>query len=208
MWITRITINDSEIPDDIYFEHQMMWNFFENYKKENKRPFLYRRDFINNRPVYIVVSDSKPVSPSKSWILETKLYNPNLEEGQQLAFTLRVNPTTDVNTKDGDKIKKSRRDVVSDAIQQKKYDGSNNEIIQLAVTDWLSNRQGGFELEKTCVDERQYVILDNKNIKFTSYNISGVLTVIEPEKFKQILFNGIGKSRAFGHGLVLVKRYV
>jgi CRISPR system Cascade subunit CasE len=45
----------------------------------------------------------------------------------------------------------------------------------------------------------------NTNIRFSSIDFAGNLTVTDPEKFKQVLFSGIGPAKAFGCGLMLVK---
>lgn len=44
------------------------------------------------------------------------------------------------------------------------------------------------------------------DIQVSTVDISGLLTVREPERFVTALHNGIGKAKAFGCGLMLVRR--
>jgi len=46
----------------------------------------------------------------------------------------------------------------------------------------------------------------DQDITYLTVNFSGILRVTDPEKFRQTLFNGIGRAKAFGCGLLLLKR--
>ena len=48
---------------------------------------------------------------------------------------------------------------------------------------------------------------DTIDIKFSTLDLEGILKVVDPELFKASLFKGIGPSKAFGCGLMLVKRF-
>jgi CRISPR system Cascade subunit CasE len=45
-----------------------------------------------------------------------------------------------------------------------------------------------------------------KAIRFSVLDFKGVLTVIDLDRFHQTLFSGIGPAKAFGCGLMLVRR--
>ena len=47
-----------------------------------------------------------------------------------------------------------------------------------------------------------------RNLFFHGVRFDGVLRVIEPERFIEGCFNGIGPSKAFGFGLLSIKIYV
>jgi CRISPR system Cascade subunit CasE len=56
---------------------------------------------------------------------------------------------------------------------------------------------------------RQYRLLKARGkspIRFSSLDFDGVLTVTEPDRLCQTLFDGIGPAKAFGCGLLLVRR--
>ena len=82
------------------------------------------------------------------------------------------------------------------------------------VLDWLSDtgKKHGFDLVDQSRVEisgyRQEVLRKrgNKEIKFSSVDLSGALSVTNPELFRLILFSGIGHSRSFGCGMIMVRR--
>ena len=43
-------------------------------------------------------------------------------------------------------------------------------------------------------------------LRFSTVDLSGELTVLEPEIFANALYDGIGHAKAFGCGLLLVRR--
>lgn len=89
-----------------------------------------------------------------------------------------------------------------------------HQIVQQACSEWLSTRSErlgfGFESQSVIADGYQKRIgrsrKHQKTIRFSTVDFHGVLTVIDPEKFKQALLDGIGRSKAFGCGLLLVRR--
>ncbi len=50
------------------------------------------------------------------------------------------------------------------------------------------------------------VLLKNHNVGFSAVDFTGVLTVADVDLFKVALFNGIGRSKAFGCGMLLIRR--
>jgi CRISPR system Cascade subunit CasE len=44
-------------------------------------------------------------------------------------------------------------------------------------------------------------------VKFSTLDIEGVLKIIDSVKFKNCLLYGIGPSKSFGCGLMLIKRF-
>jgi CRISPR system Cascade subunit CasE len=46
----------------------------------------------------------------------------------------------------------------------------------------------------------------NKQIRFSSVDFNGILIVTEKNKFYRALFKGIGREKAFGCGLLMIKR--
>ncbi|MBD9358284.1 type I-E CRISPR-associated protein Cas6/Cse3/CasE [Methylomonas sp. EbA] len=50
--------------------------------------------------------------------------------------------------------------------------------------------------------------LDSKGRKagFSSIDFTGQLQITDVEKFEQALFHGIGRSKAFGCGLLMIRR--
>ena len=209
MWISRIKMDLEKFSktqfkpiNDLYDEHKLIWRFFVD-QPLGTRPFLYRRE---NQTTFIIVSNILPVNFSDVWVLESKPYNPVLRIGQQLKFTIRVNPI--ISHCDSSK----KHDVKMDAIFQKRLANiarkTHQEELQTSVSKWLIQRQSinGFEVveELISVDEYLQHRIKEKEIPISTCNISGKLVVIDPDKCKHLLFNGIGKAKGFGCGLMLV----
>jgi CRISPR system Cascade subunit CasE len=79
---------------------------------------------------------------------------------------------------------------------------------------WLEDRGGklGFDFDpkKIRIFEYQQHRIKRRNrkpyIQFSSLDYNGILTVTDSDRFYGTLMNGIGRSKAFGCGLMLVKR--
>jgi CRISPR system Cascade subunit CasE len=93
------------------------------------------------------------------------------------------------------------------------------ELIQKAGLTWLKAKEKEFgffvedEENKTAVRVDGYIQhrlfrgRGQKPMTFNTLDFNGILTVTEPETFvNKCLFNGIGPAKAFGCGLMLVRR--
>jgi CRISPR system Cascade subunit CasE len=89
-----------------------------------------------------------------------------------------------------------------------------NELIHRAGLDWLVDRQerNGFLLHRESLQvdgysQHRFMKKESKPIVFSTLEFQGVLTVTEPADFiEKALFEGIGPAKAFGCGLLLVRR--
>lgn len=84
------------------------------------------------------------------------------------------------------------------------------DAIQSAAVAWLAERgeKHGYELQSVQATGYRWNALPEKgrDAGFSSMNYEGVLKVIEPEKFVDMLGAGLGPSKAFGCGLMLIRR--
>lgn len=199
------------IPANIYAEHQIVWKWFAE-EGVKQRDFLFRREQSSHEPMFYTLSKREPVDLKNVWEIESRSFAPQLRTGQQLAFMLRANP---VVTRHLSKKKHARDDVVMRA--KVKYAESNESIsqgalVQEAGSQWLTeqSKKHGFVLNTVKADSyfqhRLYKPNDKKQICFSTIDFEGVLEVTEPEVFTKMLSQGLGKSRSFGCGLMLVKR--
>jgi CRISPR system Cascade subunit CasE len=211
-----------ELAQSPYAEHQWLWQFFPG-GKEQTRDFIYRRHALEQIPRFYVVSQRPPVAFSEAWHVQSRSYDPQLLEGQRLSFQLNANP---VVTKKNSAGKSQRHDVVMQAKKQilaergLRFDakwkdlpdeGTNPllyELVQNSCIDWLQSRarSHGFTLIAAGVDAYQQTRAGKRDIRFSTVDFSGELVVAHPELFQQTLFNGLGHAKAFGCGLLLVKR--
>lgn len=218
-----------------YDDHQWLWRFLAA-EPGTARDFLFRRrDGEGSMPGFYVVSARKPQSFSDAWQVQSRDYNPQLREGEHLAFELRANPV--VTHKVNGKLR--RDDVV---MHEKKrlleVHGFNRwadwpdvdkskpalySLVQERCLDWLEQRaeQAGFRLptrelrnDEHDFREEKPVRVDGytqrrsarKGIHFSTVDFAGELEVTDALAFYKTLLNGIGHSKGFGCGLLLVRR--
>ena len=79
------------------------------------------------------------------------------------------------------------------------------------AADWLAAQgtRGGFVLERVRVEDysiRQLSRPGKSRVTFGLLDLSGILSVKEPGTFLATLGAGLGRARAFGCGLMLVRR--
>lgn len=187
--------------------HALVWSLFAD-GPERSRDFLWRE---NADGAYFMLSRRPPCDPHHLFDLaEPKLFAPKLAAGDRLRFSLRANPV--VRRKDGERVKK--HDVVMDALRGTPP-GERGEprklIIQQAGAAWLTRQaaKSGFELGAVSVDGYETVKVGRgagKNIAFSALDFEGVLTVTEPQLFLEALAKGFGSAKAFGCGLMLIRR--
>lgn len=224
MYFSRITFNalvDNQqlaktLCDDSYREHQAVWQLFDS-DPSASRDFMYRQDIERGRICYYLVSERLPVDKTGVWIVQQpKQYNPKLSMGQRLAFMLRANPVVSVTTADG---KKHRHDVVMHEQKRigykempKKDRPPLQQLIQESCSNWLAARASdcGFSVDSDAViadgyQQHQSKTTQSRPIRYSSVDFQGIIHVTNPALLKKALFSGIGKSKAFGCGLLLVK---
>lgn len=202
---------------DAYAQHQFLWTLFRG---KERRDFLFRLEMGKTGPVYYLLSETAPDSVPEDLKIDTKLFAPRLHEGEVLAYTLRANPTKTLKTGEpGQRGKKV------DVLMHAKYmaRGEVESALEMqavqeqAAKDWLldSKRQQrlgvGFMAEPEVTEYTQHQVRktdcrDSPPIRFSSVNYEGLLRVQEPERFLAALGQGIGRSKAMGCGLMLIKR--
>ena len=225
MYFSRISINARAVdPDelvalakgDIYAIHQILWHLFPS-DPDADRDFIFREEAGNGWPFFYMVSQRRPDPLDGLVNIETKSYQPRLSEGQRLSFSLRANPVVTKKTANGKRV---RHDVVMDAKRKiAKPFSANTDIASCelehdAGIKWLEARADklGFGFDPGMVrvfGYRQHHFKSRKRkdaIRFSSLDFGGLLTVKNANRFGQTLLRGIGRAKAFGCGLMLVRR--
>ena len=222
MYISRIRVKRgpellrltrSEMRDSLYAAHQLLWRAFPK-DAEAERDFLFRCENREGLPCFFVVSERRPMN-DELFQIETKDYAPQLDVGQRLAFSLTANPVIARKT-DGKKYS-PKHDVWMDAKREAKAMGLGDEQRIAHCEDrtrqWLVARGEslGFSIEDQQINvdgyfQHQFYRRKGRPIRFSSINYDGILTVTDPDRLLRALFEGIGRSRAFGCGLFLVRR--
>ena len=133
------------------------------------------------------------------------------EAGRRLGFLVRTRPTVRVD-RDGDRNRVRERDAFLAAIAgTPPGEGPDRATV---YRDWLARRlmAGGAALESTAIDQvqqnnvrrrgigRRLMTLAGPDVTF-----SGTIRVLDPGAFADLLARGVGRHRAFGYGMVLLR---
>lgn len=210
-----------------YAEHQWLWRFFPA-AAGSARDFLFHRRDLDGVPRFYVVSARPPQPDDPAWQVRTQAYAPRLAAGTRLGFDLRANP---VVTRGADG-KHSRHDVVMDAKKRLLAErglsrwndwpldhvGAEGQpdprpplyaLVQTHCSVWLQTRAeaGGFAVDPASLVVDAYRQQDGKcgQVRFSTVDFRGELTVTDPERFAATLRTGVGPAKAFGCGLLLVR---
>jgi len=189
--------------------HRLIWALFTDHDKR-ERDFLWREEGPGR---FMALSRRPPVNLDDLFELEFKPFAPVLAAGDRLGFTLRANPVVARPEAPGQRGK--RHDVVMDLLHQVPT-GERASYRPQAVLEagraWFA-RQGdahGFvPLAPAAVDGYDQLKIprrDGKHAHFGVLDISGVLEVRDPPRFLEQLSRGFGRARAYGCGLMLVRR--
>lgn len=198
-----------------YGIHQLLWTLFPDADGE-KRDFLYRKTEHDRLPEFYLVSSKRPVS-NNALMVQSKEYVPQLKKGDRLAFSLTANPI--VARKAEGKKNSVKHDVWMDAKKRGKDNGlSGYELTarcENAVKKWLADKGDAYgftvNTESVLVDgymkHRFYKKKIQDFVTYSSVHYEGILSVNDPQRFlTRALYQGIGSAKAFGCGLMLVKR--
>ena len=169
----------------------------------------------SNSASWRAIFSSRQVSSLSRKAMNSPLANfePALRAGDRLRFALRANPVIARAEAPGQRGK--RHDVVMDALRAVPRDDrakARGEAILTAGRAWLA-RQGerhGFAPEgDAAVDGYETLRIPRAKAAPARIGIAdfeGVLRVADPARFLAQLAQGFGRARAFGCGLMLIRR--
>lgn len=200
--------------------HRLIWSAFAG-NPAAKRDFLWREE---GKGVFLTLSPNPPGSSPFFSPPDVKVFAPDLRAGECLNFTLRCNATRTFKTTEqsaSGKMRKKQRDIVMLALHGLPKTQRADERLALAQTvggHWLAGQgtRAGF-----CINDlaRDVVVADysvqalpghvGKRQGQPQYGIlemTGRLEVTDPVAFVQSLAVGFGRAKAFGCGLMLIRR--
>jgi CRISPR system Cascade subunit CasE len=206
MFLSRV-----EIPWDAvrnpYEIHRQLWRLFPGEDKEprknaeeGRQGFLFRVE--NNqpgRPLRLLIQSWQAPEPTAGLtIVGTREFQPQPAHGQRLAFLLTANPVKTIidaqrETKSGKSSEKCRVPLIHESEQR----------------EWLKRKligAGEFEGVNVVPHAPVFFRKGNRGGKIVMVTFEGVLRVNEPGTLIAYLENGIGPAKAFGCGLLLVRR--
>lgn len=216
MFLSRVTLDLTKLTPAMwqkwqvaqpYASHQWLWQLFT---EQNERQFLFRHEPTAQGDSFYLLSEEVPIAERSLFSISSKPFTPQLAQGMTLAFSLRANPVVTRNGK--------RSDVLMDAKYQAKLQGTDPSEFpdrqEKAAFAWLKaqGERGGFTVEAQDVQisgqQRQRFARKTGEhpITFTTVDFTGSLEVTNSQLFMQTLKKGLGKSKAMGCGLLLIRR--
>lgn len=187
--------------------HRLIWSAFAG-DPEASRDFLWRD---MGQGAFLVLSPRPPGDSALFEPAETKPFAPALAPGDRLAFVLRANATRTVTEPDGGK---RHRDVVMEALHglpKGERAARRLELAQVAGRRWLEGQgaRAGFRLREAGVsayDVAEPPGRGRRRPHFGILDLEGLLEVTDPAAFLARLTGGFGRAKAFGCGLMLIRR--
>ncbi len=216
-------LQPSKSSDRLAVDHRLIWTVIPPDVRTDveqsrtagtpKSAFLWRADRQRGRYYFL---GPKPLEDSPFFTIETKPFEPALSPEDRLAFDLRLNATVDrkVGVDSQGKAIRQRCDVAMDLLKEEaKPDraGSRMQLAEKAAYDWLTTRatEHGFHLDKLRLEGYRAERFARRGGKFGTlgiFDLKGALTITEPNSFLARLRQGFGRGKAFGCGLMLIKR--
>lgn len=203
-----------------YAAHQLLWRLFPEHQGE--RPFLFRQEMEEPEgeeaprglPLFYVLSDREPVPIAGLLESQCKSFSPTLEPGERLAFRLRANPTV---AKSVAGQRGRRADVLMAAKYPFEAGGERKsqacvDAMDAAAREWLDARAEAWGFRLPMKPEvgayRQHALSKDKGrpIRFSSVDYEGLLEVTDPGQLIETMAQGVGRAKAFGCGLLLLRR--
>ena len=199
--------------------HRLVWSLFAG-DPDAKRDFLYREIEAGSgggpgRSAFLILSRREPVDAHDLFRLETKLFEPALAAGDRLAFSLRANPTVARGAPGSGRGKPHDAIAIAlRAVSGEERSCKRQEIVVEAARRWLDrkSRDAGFSLldpQRTLrADRDDWVRIRRRgrDVTFGTIDLEGMLTVTDPKTFLAAVARGFGRAKAFGCGLMLIKR--
>lgn len=220
------TLIDPEGPAALDAHHRLIWTLFAD-TPDRKRDFLWRAD---GKGRFYILSARPPMRAPLFEPPEVKDFAPDLAAGERLSFVLRANATK-APKREG---RGQRADVVMallhDVPGQSRLarDAQSDrpvlrmELARQAATDWMAGQgaRAGFRLAlrdgttAPDLDVQGYSVMAlpghtgkrKGQPQFGILDLSGRLTVADPATFLAALSRGFGRAKAFGCGLMLIRR--
>ena len=212
--VQLIDPDDPGRRDDAH--HRLLWSAFAG-DPEQRRDFLWRAD---GRGCFMVLSRRPPGDSPLFDRPEIKEFAPELAPGDRLEFKLRTNATV---TKKSDELaangkpRRRHHDIVMDALRSTPGPERADRRMLLArqaAKSWLEGQgaRHGFAVEDCIVEDYSVRALPfhrgarKGQPQFGVLDLTGKVSVADPAAFVDKLALGFGRARAYGCGLMLIRR--
>jgi len=199
--------------------HRLVWLLFQS-EPDLQRDFLWREE---GQGRYLILSHQPPSDPSGLFDLDTKDFTPHLAAGDRLGFALRANAVVarkgarDGAEKEG-RSRGKRVDVVMDALHAvptAERPARRAELTDKAARQWLDEQgaRSGFRVLSLAVKSYERIDVADRarpgrrnRAGIAVLDLEGTIEVTEPSAYVDKLARGFGSAKAFGCGLMLIRR--
>ncbi len=211
MFISRVEMPWLAVKNP-YNIHRRLWSLFpgeppepRQSATEKRHGFLFRmEDYQTGRPArFLVQSRREPASATSIYKLGCREFNPQPQPGQRLAFLLTANPTkTILDTQKDAKLNKrpNRKGQFKCRVPLIQEEDQRNWLIRHLA------EAADIEAMAVLPHSPLYFFKNRQGGKLVTATFEGLLQVKSPNVLRQLLENGIGPAKAFGCGLLLVRR--
>ncbi|MBU3032316.1 type I-E CRISPR-associated protein Cas6/Cse3/CasE [Paracoccus marinaquae] len=196
-------------------DHRLIWSAFAG-DPAQQRDFLWRSE---GRGQYLVLSRRRPEQTPLFQPVETRVFAPDLRAGDRLAFALRANATRTEKTGEtssGGRDRKRHVDLVMDALFPLKQGRAEARMraAQEVALRWLAGQgaRAGFSVGQVVAGDYSVRALPGHRGRrggqpqFGVLDLTGIISLADPETFLPALAQGFGRAKAFGCGLMLIRR--
>lgn len=182
-----------------YDLHKALWTCFPGLPAGTVRPFLFRTAELAAGTRILMLSKERPIPLDFAEWDGTKAFQAEFAAGSLFLFRLRANP-----------VKRATSDRRLRAITDRRAPDSGG---QSPLRAWLEGkaRLHGFELKSVPEFSACHLAEFDKKagagtIRLNVVDIGGALQVTDADRFADAFRNGIGHGRAFGCGMLLLRR--
>lgn len=228
LYLSRLTLNmhaparalagllnpaDADARADAH--HRLIWTLFGD-GKDRMRDFLWRAD---GKGRFFTLSARPPLGNDLFCPPETKAFDPVLHPGDRLSFALRANATRDRArvsrmTPDARRGNSRRVDVVMDLLRDVPHAdraGARMDLAQQAGAEWMARQGAAKGFTPLSVAVQDYSVLNlsrgrKRGMTHGVMDLSGEIQVTDPAAFLPAMASGFGRAKAWGCGLMLIRR--
>jgi CRISPR system Cascade subunit CasE len=164
---------------DSYQQHKDIWSLFLN-TPERRRDHLFRveNQYSNTKVMVLVQSSTAPSSTEKAQVLQSKPFNPQLNNDEFYKFKLLAYPTKCLS-------------------KGKKVIEIHDENEQV---EWLHRKLKGANVNVTSMDKIMVKSQKTFNSRYVCFE--GILQITNSEQVYQALVMGVGRKKHAGAGLL------
>lgn len=206
-------------------QHSLLWSVFSD-GPDRRRDFLWREERSGD---FFTLSSRPPVQTDLFEPHQVREFAPDLAPGDRLAFRLRCNATRTEKsgvTTDSGKERKRHVDLVMDALYQipgrrdlpageeSRRARERLKLAQEVGREWLSRQGARAGFRTLLVETTDYMTVALPGFRgarkgqprFGVLDLAGRIEVTDPALFLSQLAIGFGRAKAFGCGLMLIRR--